>query len=242
MSSTPTNMFLAFRSATLDIITLYMFGHCLDALDFPAFSSPLLLNIQIALPFLWVIKAFPSVIPTLLVLPSWVGRRLHAQFHALLYITDFLSAWLNRTAQETKIHPEMIDSNICHRMLDPSSRPTSPFPSMQSIIDESLSILQAGSDTVGNTCTVGTFHVLNNPSIHARLVKELRSIWPDKNVPVDLSALQKLPFLVSYTPSDFWPIGWKETFSRRLFWRNLFGCLTGLWRLCRGLLGRKAHV
>ena len=56
-------LFLAFRSTTLDIITAYMFGHCINALGYPDFCNPLLLDIQAALPILWVIKAFPWLVP-----------------------------------------------------------------------------------------------------------------------------------------------------------------------------------
>ncbi|PPQ77318.1 hypothetical protein CVT25_010900 [Psilocybe cyanescens] len=196
-SNVPTNMFLAFRSATLDIITAYMFGHCLDALEHPSFSAPLLLNIQAAIPILWVIKSFPWVVPILVILPRWFGRHLHVQFRALIFIRKFLIDWLNRTAQEAKIHFDPADFTICHRLFDPLAKTSYIFPSMQSKIDEALSLLQAGSDTVANTCTVGTFYVLNDKVVCTRLMDELRAQWPVKTVPVDLSFLQNLPYLTA---------------------------------------------
>ncbi|KAH9482841.1 Cytochrome P450 monooxygenase [Psilocybe cubensis] len=200
-SGTTTDMFLAFRSATLDIITAYMFGHCLDAIEYPDFSSPLLLNIQIALPLLWVIKSFPWVLPILSILPKskWCARSIFEQFQALLFVRNFLVASLDRTAQEVKLkaHPEPSLSTICHRLFDPMSKAGLIYPSLQAIIDESLSLLQAGSDTVGNTCTVGTFYVLNDKVIYTQLITELRTQWPDKTVPVDLAFLQKLPYLTA---------------------------------------------
>lgn len=175
-----------------------MFGHCLDALEHPSFSAPLLLNIQAAIPILWVIKSFPWVVPILVILPRWFGRHLHVQFRALIFIRKFLIDWLNRTAQEAKIHFDPADFTICHRLFDPLAKTSYIFPSMQSKIDEALSLLQAGSDTVANTCTVGTFYVLNDKVVCTRLMDELRAQWPVKTVPVDLSFLQNLPYLVSY--------------------------------------------
>lgn len=55
----------------------------------------------------------------------------------------------------------------------------------------------AGSDTVGNTCAVTTFHVLNNKNICATLVKELANAWPEKDTPIAYETLEKLPYLVS---------------------------------------------
>lgn len=178
---------------------MYMFGHCLDALEYPDFSAPLLLNIQLALPLLWVIKSFPWVVPILVILPKRCGRRIYEQFHALLFVRSFLIDWLDRTAQEVrlKIHSDPALITICHRLFDPLAKASLVFPSMQSIIDESLSLLQAGSDTVGNTCTVGMFYILNDKVVHTQLIAELRAQWPDKTVSVDLSFLQKLPYLVS---------------------------------------------
>ncbi|KDR83561.1 hypothetical protein GALMADRAFT_55853 [Galerina marginata CBS 339.88] len=196
-SYTPQNAFLAFRSATLDIITSYMFGHCLDALDYPDFRSPLLLNIQLALPLLWVIKSFPCFIPVLAILPSWTGRRLHEQFKALLFIREFLLSWLGRTAKEAEMYPDSHDYTICHHLFYASAKASDAFPSLQSVVHEALSLLQAGSDTVGNTCTVGTFYVLNDKVVYARLVEELRSNWPDKDQPIELSILQNLPYLTA---------------------------------------------
>jgi len=72
----------------------------------------------------------------------------------------------------------------------------------QSFLEEALSLLQAGSDTVGNTCTVGTYHILNNPVIHQKLVQELLVAAPDKNMQASLAILQSLPYLVSLFSSQ----------------------------------------
>ena len=55
----------------------------------------------------------------------------------------------------------------------------------------------AGSETTANVLAVAHFHLLDNPSMLARLQKELRQALPDKNVPVELNVVDKLPYLVS---------------------------------------------
>jgi hypothetical protein len=54
----------------------------------------------------------------------------------------------------------------------------------------------AGSDTVGNVCTVGTYHVLSDSRVQTTLVKELEAVWPDRDTGVGYEILEKLPFLV----------------------------------------------
>ncbi|KIM46010.1 hypothetical protein M413DRAFT_300447 [Hebeloma cylindrosporum] len=195
-NTAPINMFLAFRSATLDIITFYMFGHCLDSLNHPTFSDPLLMNIQVALPFLWVIKAFPWAPPVMSIMPRWLGKSLHRRLTAFLYIRDYVVAGLLRIskdfARHPTIHSEKPDFTIFPRLMESSRQDTSIS---QLLVDESLSLLQAGSDTVGNTCTVGTFFILNDEVIRSRLLEELRSVWPDRDSTVSLTILQNLPYL-----------------------------------------------
>ena len=56
----------------------------------------------------------------------------------------------------------------------------------------------AGSDTVGNTCTVATYHILSNKRVYDTLTAALKLAWPDKDVPVRYETLEKLPYLVSF--------------------------------------------
>ncbi len=57
-------------------------------------------------------------------------------------------------------------------------------------------LIEAGSDTVGNTCYVGVFHALNDKVIYRKLRAELDEAWPDKTQPFPLQALENLPYLV----------------------------------------------
>ena len=58
-------------------------------------------------------------------------------------------------------------------------------------------ILGAGSDTVSNTLTATTFHLVDNPEKMFKLVKELEKAMPDPNEPAKLTHVEKLPYLVS---------------------------------------------
>jgi cytochrome P450 len=70
------------------------------------------------------------------------------------------------------------------------------IPSRNSLLSEGVSLVVAGSDAGGGTLTVGVFHVLRNKSVSSTLIKELEAAWPDKDAPMKLEDLEKLPYLV----------------------------------------------
>lgn len=72
-----------------------------------------------------------------------------------------------------------------------------PPLSREYLLDEGLYMRFAGSDTVGNACTVALYHILINSHVHKTLLTELMQIWPDKDVTVGYEKLEKLPYFVS---------------------------------------------
>lgn len=60
-------------------------------------------------------------------------------------------------------------------------------------------MIAAGSDTVANAVTIGTFYVLNNERILAALVRELEQAWPDASVNKNYEMLEKVPYLVHFS-------------------------------------------
>ncbi|KAK7045500.1 hypothetical protein VNI00_007753 [Paramarasmius palmivorus] len=99
---------------------------------------------------------------------------------------------LHDTEQPT-IFNHLISPQHHHRKTVESNPP----PSRKALIEEAMGLIQAGSDTVANTCTVGIFHILDNSSVHKRLFEELQSAWPDSAVAAKLQTLEKLPYLTA---------------------------------------------
>lgn len=137
--------------------------------------------------------------------------------HRLLpHIPESLAVWLNpgtkgfldiRAAMSTQIDKLLADPGlldladqeiIYHHLLAPKpEKGPLEIPSKKSLLEEALNLLFAGSDTVGNACTVGTFHVLNDERVYNSLVRELDAAWPDKDSKMGYEGLEKLPYLVS---------------------------------------------
>ncbi|KAF5389775.1 hypothetical protein D9757_006013 [Collybiopsis confluens] len=193
-SSAPLSF--AYRSLTNDIIVDYCFADSTDTLSDPDFCHPSAVETRELLKRVWIQVSFPFITkfvaraPQALVLWLFPGfasyidtkARYERQIDTYLADPDALSA----TEHET----------IYHHLLEPKN--SQLRPSKASLVHEAFSLIGAGSDTVGHTCTVGTYFALSNHSIKRRLAEELSDAWPDKDRPMSFTALEKLPYLTAF--------------------------------------------
>ena len=70
--------------------------------------------------------------------------------------------------------------------------------------DDAIFLLMAGTDAPGQVLAITTFHILNNPSVHEKLRKELCSAITNLCELPDLVQLEKLPYLVRSTSGLTW--------------------------------------
>lgn len=68
--------------------------------------------------------------------------------------------------------------------------------SEQSLRDEALVFVIAGTDTVSDALAVGTLNVLDNPEIHTKLRDELVQAWSRLDERPRYEVLENLPYLV----------------------------------------------
>ncbi|KAK0630987.1 cytochrome P450 [Bombardia bombarda] len=88
---------------------------------------------------------------------------------------------------------------VFHQLLDPELAESRKFvsPSVTQMENEAFSIIGAASDTVGQTLTVGTAHIITNPTICKRLRQELVAAYPDPTAKMLFTDLEKLPYLTA---------------------------------------------
>lgn len=55
--------------------------------------------------------------------------------------------------------------------------------------------MAAAADTTGNGLTTGLYEVIRNPKIYAKLTAELKAAFPDPNAKMELTILERLPYL-----------------------------------------------
>ncbi|KAJ3751758.1 cytochrome P450 [Lentinula raphanica] len=192
--STSVHMSAAYRALTIDVITSYCFAESTNALA-SGFGNYDLASIRETLNRLWIQRHFPFILK----LASFAPQRLLRLFPDFDSFVE-MSAQYERQIDHLMNHPEEFSKveheTIYHHLLQPQKGQVRP--SKTALIQEAITLVGAGSDTVGNTCTVGTFYAVKNPDIQRRLVEELREAWPDKDRPLSYVTLEKLPYLTAF--------------------------------------------
>ncbi|KAJ7656544.1 cytochrome P450 [Mycena rosella] len=193
----PVDMHMAYRSATMDIITNYCFADSFDALDAPDFRHPILVGLQTGITSSWILKYMPWMLHAIESAPDWMVDRLPREHQFFRDLRRFSSTQIDGYTVDPTLLDRADQPTIFHQLMVPSVKSKGLIPSRTSLMGETMALLAAGHDTVGGVCTVGTFHILRNPMVHARLVEEVRQVWPDVDSPAGYSQLEKLPYLTA---------------------------------------------
>lgn len=186
----PVDVHNAFRCLTHDIIASYCFAQSFDTLDVGDFSHPVILGIMAQLPAIWTMLYFPFLSK----LPESILRRTISGFEAYISFRTMIVQQIDHFLAQDELLSDR--ETVYQYLLWPENKRHEPL-SGEALISEGNTLTSAGSETVANTCTVGTFHVLNNPYVREKLVEELSAAWPERDSPASLAILEKLPYLVS---------------------------------------------
>ncbi|KAF5360317.1 hypothetical protein D9758_009123 [Tetrapyrgos nigripes] len=195
------NMFWAFRCASVDVITSYVLGQDFQAMDAEYFEHPFPLGIQRQVHVLWVWKYFPFILPTVMAIPERIMdliSPLLGTLAASLNVRKQVIGHIDKYLADEKALEGVDHEIIWHHLIRKEKGGVGnavQIPTRQSLLSEALILTQAGSDTVGNTCYLATFYVLNNPQVYATLKEELRKAWPDMDANIGMDVLEKLPYL-----------------------------------------------
>jgi len=190
-------MFMAIRCTSLEIVADYCLNRTLGAIDYPDFQHPFITGLQSAIPFFWVLKYLPWLTPMVTNPSDWVINRLPSLRHVFEFRHD-----VQREIDEILDNPSVLEGAehptvYQHIMAVAKEKKIKRDLTRDEMFQEALAILLAGSDTVGNSTSVGVFHVLYNEDVLRKLKEELRTIWPDAEVPVSYTELEKLPYLTA---------------------------------------------
>jgi cytochrome P450 len=182
----------------MDIIATYCFGRCDNSLGAEDFHDPLLMTIQSTITSFWLIKFLPFLVPLVAFLPERLVARFNPQFLAFFRLRNMIADQTTEVSNNQSFVDNAETRTIYQHVLAARVDKSNPLVSSRhDLLEEVLSLLQAGSDTVGNTCTIGTFYILNDRDVHSKLFDELQEVWPDKSTRAEYAVLEKLPYLVS---------------------------------------------
>uniref|UniRef100_A0A0W0FEL6 Benzoate 4-monooxygenase cytochrome p450 n=1 Tax=Moniliophthora roreri TaxID=221103 RepID=A0A0W0FEL6_MONRR len=171
----PASMNHAFRCVTLDVIFLYTLRTNPDTTSFPTFHHPAILGVDDSIAATWCEIGDTSG-------DREAGR--YAMRDSQKYDPDSES---NLNVFYTLLSNARIEGKL--------RRPNRV--SREWLITEGTSLQVAGSDTVGNACTIGARCLVRDNAVRAKLVQELETAWPDQGNHLPLERLEKLPYLTA---------------------------------------------
>jgi cytochrome P450 len=187
----------AYRSLTTDVITSYSFAENTNTLDVPNFVHPIIQDVEETFQMWWISRHFPFVTSLMDIFPSKFMAWLLPKFRGFLEAKDLLESQVNKIIENPESLSSVDHETIYHVLLEPKLS-TQERLTRTALLHEAWLLLQAGSDTVGNTATIGTFYGLKDKRIRAKLIEELSEAWPDKESPMSYVVLEKLPYLTAF--------------------------------------------
>ncbi|KAF9444561.1 cytochrome P450 [Macrolepiota fuliginosa MF-IS2] len=188
----PANLHLALHSTTLEIITSYCHANPFKALDYLDFKHPALVTLLSTGSVFFLMQHFPFTAPLIFGLPQWLKS---PEMIAVEQLFKTIEVQIDSILADPTSLDNVEHETVYHHLLNTENNREPP--SRRSLLDEASVLIAAGSDTVANTCANGIFHVLGNPHIRTRLVKEIKDVWPDKHMRTAVQTLEKLPYLTA---------------------------------------------
>ncbi|KAJ8079331.1 hypothetical protein PM082_021833 [Marasmius tenuissimus] len=213
-STAPADLLLAYRAATNDIITGYLFSQKFNALDYERFEHPLLTGFDEIMSSVWILKylLYDSKVFPMPRLPDWIVRMVNPAAQPVLDQKDFLvqkmKAWEadarmgkrgdsgERAIFDSFLKPDWLAKQRDGILDSAEGGQEYPWVAPRAVvIDECTSIQFAGTDTVSNACLIATFHLCNDRIMLEKLRKELDEAWSDVEDHISYEKLEKLPYL-----------------------------------------------
>jgi cytochrome P450 len=171
-----------------------------DALGEPEFKAPIVEAMEVSSDCLVLFKHFPWLQTILFRLPQSLTLIIAPQISGIFRVTKILSMQVKQVVANPSSLKDLSHPVIFHQLLSAEANKGQKVPNEKSLLQEAQSLLFGGSDTVSNQMMLGTWHLLESPSLVHRLKKELLEAWPILETAPSFEALEKLPFLVIYYP------------------------------------------
>ncbi|KAJ4475675.1 cytochrome P450 [Lentinula aciculospora] len=184
----------AYRSITIDVITEYCFAESANTIT-PNFDHPIQMSIKDTVKRLWIQRHFPFLNSLTSKAPRTFVQWLFPEFKSYLDMKAGYEYQIDGLLKDPDSLFNLDHETIYHHLFNPKNQMSL---SRTTLVHEAFDLVGAGSDTIGNVCTVGTFHALKNQTIYRKVVEELREAWPDQNTSMGYVALEKLPYLSAF--------------------------------------------
>ncbi|KAI8651118.1 hypothetical protein NCS55_01355000 [Fusarium keratoplasticum] len=180
------NLYNAFRCLTVDIISDYASGKCLNQVSTSddSFFGSYLEAFDAMADLTWDMCYQPLVRAFVAWTPAFIAKRLSKEARAF----NRLQA-ANTAALQAYRAKRDVERPVVYSALDSCTEVEA--------VAEATDILAAGSDTTAYSLTVGLWHIMNSKSIKEELAEALRENMPDPETIPSLPTLEKIPILTA---------------------------------------------
>ncbi|TVY25710.1 Cyrochrome P450 monooxygenase [Lachnellula hyalina] len=195
-SGQPMPLRLSFACLSTDIVHLYAFNiysNHLDSQDFSPKWNETIASVSKVTTFM---KHFPWLYKVFQRLPQWITSAISPDMVLLLDWQDLLRRQVQRSIDEQNAKIKNTDGlsrNIFQSLLESDLPPEDK--TVERLRQEAQLLLGAGSDTVANSLSITTFHLVDNPEKMSKLASELEKAMPDPNESARLTIVEQLPYL-----------------------------------------------
>lgn len=193
------DMLFAYRCFSLDTIVSYCFAQDVHATEAKDFKAPLTIAMDASLPAMVLFRHFELLRKMVFGMPGWLTKLTSPDLAGLVDLHAMVRKQINEVVEDKSALQKTSHPTIYNRLLDPELNKTAGVPPVGSLFEEALALFFGGAESAGTTSMVGTYHLLSNPPILARLKSELESLWPDSQLDTipRLEDLERLPYLTA---------------------------------------------
>ncbi|OJD15879.1 hypothetical protein AJ78_03897 [Emergomyces pasteurianus Ep9510] len=186
-----------FRAISVDVITDYAFDNCYNLLEQEDFGVPFFNMIRDTGTGIWFFQQFPSLQPIAFAIPFWLAKIVSESLTMMMKMHQSCRRQILRVkaAVDAAEEPRTSRVTIFHQLLKPDSVKEYTVPTVEQLVHEAYIVVAAAADTTGNAMTIALYNSVLKPEIYTKLTAEMKGAFPDPDAELDLSTLEKLPYL-----------------------------------------------
>ncbi|KAF2193532.1 cytochrome P450 [Zopfia rhizophila CBS 207.26] len=193
------DFFLGFRCLTADTIMDYCFQQDLNALDEKDFQSKTVEAFVAGFDLALVSTHFPKTFGILNSIIFSLPESVREKYFAPVYGFQMVQKLAKERVEHLLSKPPNPNSSKMPTMFDlmltPDPKKDQVTPSKHDMIADGCLMIAAGTDTTANVLGLALWHITSNPSIEAKLLKELKAAMPDRDVMLESSRLESEGFI-----------------------------------------------
>lgn len=140
-----------------------------------------------------VFKHFPILAVLLTSLPYWLANWLMPDGAGFLEMQQDCEAQIKNLIANPDAKGGHI--TIFNRLVEAYPNPDEAL--IQDLGKEGMTVVSAGTHTTRHALSIGTVYMLQTPGIEKRLLKELKTVIPERDGTAPYQVLEKLPYLVN---------------------------------------------